>query len=152
LKYKKHQWSIIGFERNKRVRIFWENKGSSRDETHSKLSLIGIVEQIKDTQAQTVFFFRNYPNPDFYCYDTAPFFSEVQGCISALGEPTINFVAIECIKGHVGNILYEKYSDLFYPLVNYIVSISKRQGRKEFKDMNINGDLRNRINAALKEI
>ena len=63
LKYKKHEWVIIAFEREKRVFLAWLNKGPSRESVSSHLSAKDIAVVAKEKDATSVLCFHNHPNP-----------------------------------------------------------------------------------------
>jgi hypothetical protein len=71
LKYKKHEWIIVAFERNKRVDKLWLNKGLDGSQVHFGLSLPRIRELAVDGEYSSVLVFHNHPNPDPSHYSTA---------------------------------------------------------------------------------
>lgn len=68
LKYKKHEWIIIAFEKNQRVDKIWINKGLDRSQVQHGINLEHIGEIVQVNDYTTVLTFHNHPNsnPSLY--------------------------------------------------------------------------------------
>lgn len=64
LKYKKHEWIIIGFEKDMKVPFVWLNKGPNNSQVASHLSYAGMVNHACSGNYSTVIVLHNHPNPD----------------------------------------------------------------------------------------
>jgi hypothetical protein len=64
LKYKKHEWIIIGFEKEQKIDFIWLNKGPDNTEVTSHLSFAGVVNHARSGNHTTVIVLHNHPNPN----------------------------------------------------------------------------------------
>ena len=48
LKYKKHEWVVIGFEKEKQIDLMWINKGNNNKNVNPKISNWEIVNKAKE--------------------------------------------------------------------------------------------------------
>jgi hypothetical protein len=64
LKYKKHEWIIIGFEKEQKIDYVWLNKGPNNAQVASHLSFAGMVNHARSGNHTTVIVLHNHPNPD----------------------------------------------------------------------------------------
>jgi hypothetical protein len=64
LKYKKHEWIIIGFEKEQKIDFVWLNKGPDNTQVASHLSFAGMVNHARSGNHTTVIVLHNHPNPD----------------------------------------------------------------------------------------
>jgi len=70
LKYKKHEWIIIGFEKGKMIDLMWLNKGINRANVWSHLTLQQIIVTAKIQNSSSILIFHNHPNsnPNYYSF------------------------------------------------------------------------------------
>ena len=64
LKYKKHDWIIVGFEREQIVDCLWLNKGPNNSEVAPRLGFTGIVDHARSGKHTSVIVVHNHPNPN----------------------------------------------------------------------------------------
>jgi hypothetical protein len=64
LKYKKHEWILVAFEREERIRDVWVNKGPSKSLVHCHLPVPLLLQHAKRLGSTSVLIFHNHPNPD----------------------------------------------------------------------------------------
>jgi hypothetical protein len=64
LKYKKHEWIIIGFEKEQKIDFVWLNKGPNNTQVASHLTFAGMVNHARSGNHTTVIVLNNHPNPD----------------------------------------------------------------------------------------
>jgi hypothetical protein len=122
LKYKKHEWIIIGFEKDKKVDLIWLNKGDNKFSVSSILNLPFITATGNLRNYNTVLVLHNHPNwnPNYYTFNKP----SNQDIISAnefkkvLNPYGLNLIEFVCERGHH----YEYFlspSDSFYPVSIY---------------------------------
>ncbi len=126
LKYKKHEWIIIAFEKDASVMYLWINKGNDNVSANLFIDLNDIVEFSLKNQVSTVLMFHNHPNSNPKIYDcrqpsqidlnTAEKFCNILGCKG------INHIAFVCERGRFYRYYYH-YAASFKPVKNYIESI-----------------------------
>ena len=87
LKYKKHEWIIIGFEKDMKVDLMWLNKGFNRASVSSNLTLSNIIYTAKLKDYTSVLILHNHPNwnPNYYNFkkpseQDLPSFAECRSC------------------------------------------------------------------------
>lgn len=68
LKYKKHEWIIVAFEKDKKVDLIWTNKGFDRTSVSLHLPIEQMAEIATKRMQNSVFIFHNHPNvnPNYY--------------------------------------------------------------------------------------
>lgn len=140
LKYKKHEWIIVGFEQNKKVNSIWLNKGFDRSAVSLYLSMEYITEIAKKNKQTSVLVFHNHPNtsPNYYDYSrpsekdikSASDFAQILNCNG------INLLEFVCERG----IHYKYYlspADSFLSLSEFIYAINKVNGLSRFKNLSL---------------
>ena len=135
LKYKKHEWIIIGFEKERSVFQIWCNKGEDKTKVEFKLTLQQILVIAMRNNVTTVLAFHNHPNPNPSRYrtnrasetdlDTADRLS------SMLTNNDINLLEFVCERGRTFEY-YRSISKRFLPLTNYVNEISKMNGQSRW--------------------
>lgn len=140
LKYKKHEWIIIGFEKENYIKTIWINKGFDKGKVTPYLSAETIAQKAKKDNISTVMFFHNHPNSNPSQYDcTNP---SKQDLISAkyfastLNSKNINLIEFVCERG----MHYEYYlspSNSFLPLKGFLVSINKINDESKWKNLGL---------------
>lgn len=64
LKYKKHEWIVVAFEKNKIVEMLWLNKGFNRMSVSLSISLDLLSSTALKNKYSSVIIFHNHPNPN----------------------------------------------------------------------------------------
>jgi hypothetical protein len=138
LKYKKHEWIIIAFEKDKKVDLICLNKGSDRSIVSPYLSVGNIAKKAKQENQTSVLIFHNHPNINPNYYDcrrpseqdikSARYFAQV------LNQNGLNLLEFICERGRH----YEYFispSDTFLPLIEFVEDIDKVNGQSKFKNL-----------------
>lgn len=63
LKYKKHEWRIIGFETKGIVPLAWANKGADANKVTLKISWEQVIQEATKLHCTSVLDLHNHPNP-----------------------------------------------------------------------------------------
>lgn len=103
LKYKKHEWIIVGFEKDQKVPFVWLNKDPNNSQVASHLSFAGMINHARSGNYSTVIVLHNHPNPDpstFYMLLA----SEQDKCSAkaledVLLQASINLLEFVCERG-----------------------------------------------------
>lgn len=69
LKYKKHEWVVIAFEKNKCIDLIWMNKGYDNKSVQLKISYKEISNICNRYNYSSVLMFHNHPNYNPHLYD-----------------------------------------------------------------------------------
>ena len=126
LKGKKHEWIILGFEKEKRIDLIWANKGFDRSSA-SLLLPVNIIADIAKTEHYTsVLDFHNHPNinPNYYDYrkpseQDIKFTSDFGHLLNNQG---INLISFICERGDY--YPYRPYyADEFLPIDEFTEQI-----------------------------
>jgi len=140
LKYKKHEWIIVAFERNKEIFLTWLNKGINQLSVSSYLSAQDIAKISDEKKATSVLTFHNHPNPDpNYLNCTKPSEQDIttaKGRSSALNERSANLVSFVCERGRH----YEYFlspADSFLSLSQFIKEINEVNGRSRLQNLSL---------------
>ena len=126
LKYKKHEWILVGFEKSQNIFYMWANKGSDRKKVSLNLPFDEIMTIGSQENASSIMIFHNHPNINPYYYDTSrPSDQDVQSarnlsdtCI----QHGINLLEFVCERG-AHNRYFSSYSDKFYPLGDIVAGV-----------------------------
>ncbi len=144
LKYKKHEWIIVAFEKNKIINQFWTNKGKDCSSVALNLDISEIVKLAKKESYESVFVFHNHPNnnPNYFSF-TKPSKQDItvarkRGII--LNYDGINLVEFICERGK-----HYKYflstADNFVPLHQFENTIHEENGRSKIKNLMLHLEL-----------
>jgi hypothetical protein len=127
LKYKKHEWVIIAFEKDKQIRYLWINKGFDNQSASVSIGLEAMAGFPANGRFSSVLMFHNHPNsnPRFYsCSKASPADLQATEAFSRLLETKgINHIAFVCERGDFFKY-FENYSRAFFPLKSYVRIIS----------------------------
>lgn len=140
LKYKKHEWVIIAFEKGKKVESMWLNKGPDR----SSVSIYLPVEDIADISTRndytTVLIFHNHPNSNPSQLDctqasetdlrTANKFAHV------LNAKGVNLVKFVCERGSHYEYFFSP-AESFVPLLEVTRTIEASNGRSGMSNFSL---------------
>ena len=140
LKYKKHEWIIIAFEKNKNINLAWMNKGIDRANVNIQLPFYKISEIAMKDDDNSVMAFHNHPNsnPNSYICNR-PSNQDIQSAImlaKILNANKINLVEFVCERGKH----YEYYlstSNYFMPIEEYMSDIRKINGTSKTQNLNL---------------
>ncbi|PKM44952.1 MAG: hypothetical protein CVV03_07230 [Firmicutes bacterium HGW-Firmicutes-8] len=103
LKYKKHEWIIVAFERNRKVDSMWINKGLNRECVSCNLDLDQIRNLAKQGNYTSVLIFHNHPNSNPNFYDCRmPSFQDLHSSLKyakELNSTGHNFLEFICERG-----------------------------------------------------
>ena len=136
LKFNKHEWIIIAFERHTVVNLIWINKGFDRSTVAPYLSIENIIALAKKNGSTSVLVFHNHPNSNPACYDCrSPSNQDISSATNTaqvLNESGINLLEFVCERGN-HHEYYRSPALGFYPItsfVNEIVSINGKSWRR----------------------
>ena len=122
LKYKKHEWIIVAFERNKQIEKIWLNKGQDRTQVNLTISFHNLKSVAESGKYTSVLIFHNHPNhnPAHYSMTRASITdketsSNWSNQLVAVGVNLIEFV---CERGN-HYIYWRSVSDSFFPLAAF---------------------------------
>ena len=140
LKYKKHEWTIIAFERNKEIYLIWCNKGPDKMSVTPTLSMENVARIAYEKGAASILTFHNHPNPNPGKYRTN--MPSDQDLESAKLRSTIynsrglNLVSFVCERGRY----YEYFmspANSFLPLIGFVEVINGINGSSRLSNLKL---------------
>lgn len=140
LKYKKHEWVIIGFEKNKAIDLIWVNKGFDNSRASIYLPISRTKEIAKQGHHSSVLVFHNHPNPNPNRYDcTSP--SDLDRATareyaSVLNASCINVVKFVCERGRPHRYFLSP-AHSFFPVTDFRFVVNQLNGRSRFKNLRL---------------
>lgn len=140
LKYKKHEWIIIAFEKNKNISICWLNKGFDRSGVSPYLSVEDMIELANRESFSSVLIFHNHPNSNPNQFDCS--MPSKQDISSAnefglkLNNGGINLLELICERG-IHFKYFKKYSDKFLPNSEFLEVVKNQNGISKFANFSL---------------
>jgi hypothetical protein len=133
LKYKKHEWCILAFERDGVVDKIWLNKGPDGNRVWLNLDLHWLCEEVEKQGYNTVLHFHNHPNsnPSHYSANQ-PSEADLKwgdSFTQLLLPLDVNYLAFVCERGRH----YEYYRSVrnsFMPVEKYLVGAQADANKK----------------------
>jgi len=126
LKYKKHEWIIIAFEKGGIVNKLWINKGINRSQVSIYLSPEFIARLADADDDISILIFHNHPNSDPTLFDlTHPSNQDITSAHAyalILNQEGKNLLEFVCERGRHYRY-FQSITPSFFPLSRYIASI-----------------------------
>ena len=138
LKYKKHQWMILGFAENKKVKLMWVNKGDNKKSVTLALSSQEMVKKAVNLKCDTVLRFHNHPNPRKHNLSRPGRYDKktCQKYGDLLARNSINYLDFVCKEG-LPYKFNEKYHETFIPREEFINNIKEMNGKSKSKNLKL---------------
>jgi len=133
LKYKKHEWSVLAFIKNRKAEYLWANKG--RDRTQVQLvSINSVLKTAKETGCDVIMAFHNHPAHDAQHYSyrkpSSPDLEASEKFSNILNANNISYLDHVCERGTAHRYCLMP-SPTLYPLTTILneVRTENSQGR-----------------------
>jgi len=140
LKYKKHEWIIIAFEKNKNISICWLNKGFDRSGVSPYLSVNDMIDISKKESYASVMIFHNHPNSNQNHFDCSkPSQQDIKSANEfavTLNDSGINLLEFVCERGK-HHQYFAKYSDSFLPVPEFLEGVRNQNGKSKFGNLSL---------------
>lgn len=140
LKGKKHEWIIIGFEKNKRVNKMWAHKGNDNQGVNVLFSPEQLVNLAKQDDCLTVLMFHNHPNSNPQRYDCSIASNQDKTTASmyanVLNTNGINLIEFVCERGQ-HNEYFLSTPESFMPIKPYLEDIQRNNGISRGKNIEL---------------
>jgi hypothetical protein len=131
LKYKKHEWVIVGFERHRRVRLMWLNKGANSEHVEFLIDVDDMVSVATASDCSTVLVLHNHPNPNPARYSySRPSPLDLAGSkerAALLNARGLNLLEFVCERG-VAHEYRRAISDQYLSVAQFAQSIAALNG------------------------
>lgn len=131
LKYKKHEWIVVAFERGQRVDLVWVNKGIDRTQVALHLPTDRIAQLSKQGGYVSILVSHNHPNPNPELYDfrhaSQQDFRFANALAGALNAEGLNLIKFVCERGRHYEY-FRSISESFIPLSDIVGEITGANG------------------------
>jgi len=145
LKHKKHEWVILAFEANQKIKWIWLNKGRDKTSVGIFLSNEEIINFSVENHISTVLCFHNHPNSNPRYYNCSkPSQTDLDSatdCFNKLKNAGINLIEFVCERGRHYNYYYG-ISDLFLPPVVFENQIKRENNKGDKENYKLHRELR----------
>ena len=140
LKYKKHEWIILAFEKNKKINMIWVNKGNDNSSVSFTFDFNYFVKIAKENNYTSLLIFHNHPNSKPKEYDkTSPSESDISSAkefAKMLRSRSINLIEFVCERGN-HYIYYRSINDSFLSIENFIEKICEKNNESRMKNLSL---------------
>ena len=140
LKYKKHEWIIIAFERQTRVYGMWLNKGPNCATVSPTAAIEHLVGVACRDECTSMLIFHNHPNP--MPHHVSMRLPSKQDCESALAignllNPRgVNLIEFVCERGRPFEY-FRSPAPSFLPLREFSLVLEQLNGNSRFKNLSL---------------
>lgn len=140
LKYKKHEWIVVAFEKNRTIDLIWLNKGEDNRSVSLIPSLGKLSYQAHKENYTSVLKFHNHPNSNPGLYDcTKPSEQDLRSArifATAYNDYGVNLVEFVCERGrHYEYFLSPAHK--FLPLNDFIIAVRSRNGLRSLQNLSL---------------
>jgi hypothetical protein len=140
LKYKKHEWAIIAFEKNRSIDLIWINKGEDKSSVQIKLNTESMIHYSKTNDYSSILIFHNHPNSNPSYYDcTKPSEQDVilaKEYANELNQNGYNLLEFVCERGKHYEY-FSSISDKFLPIMNYKTDIENLNNISKYQNLKL---------------
>lgn len=145
LKYKKHEWVMLAFEKDKKVEYLYVNKGFDGSSVSLYWEHCEVAEFCTKNKVSTVLMFHNHPNSNPNIYDcTKPSSADINSAhifSEVLDRQNINLIEFVCERGLPYRYFYS-YCNSFLKVAEYIDFIEKNNGLTKKQNYSLHRELR----------
>ncbi len=131
LKYKKHEWIVVAFERHRRIDLLWINKGIDRTQVALYLSVERIGQLAREEDCASILIFHNHPNTNpnlLSCRNPSQQdFKSAKEFAETLSHQGLNLIEFVCERGRYYEY-FRSIPDSFLPLCNFISEVRDVNG------------------------
>lgn len=138
LKYKKHEWVIIAFEKNQLINLVWANKGHDRSSVDLFLTPDQIIKTASKHNSSSILIFHNHPNSNPKYYDCSkPSIEDIRSAEAyafALSSNELNLIEFVCERGN-HHQYFKVVSDQFFPVQNFTRTLNKSNNKSKLSNV-----------------
>lgn len=140
LKYKKHEWMVVGMEKNREISLMWANKGSDGTRVCLSLPFDCLMAKAVANGHTSLLVFHNHPNsnPELYSCSQP---SQVDLKSSAaraqiLNDRGVNLVEFVCERGTAYKYCYSP-AERFMPLSGFAKVLRVENGTSKLRNLSL---------------
>jgi hypothetical protein len=144
LKYKKHEWMIVGMERNREITLMWLNKGEDGTRVCLRLPFEHVAGIAQSNGYTSLFVFNNHPNSDPSIYSCSQP-SQIDLDASVLrakirNDNGINLLEFVCERGVPYRYRFS-VTEKFLPLSGFIEALLSENGISKSRNLSLHIEL-----------
>ncbi len=140
LKYKKHEWIVVAFEKGKQVGQLWVNKGHNNSSATIYLSVEETLETATRNGYSSVLMFHNHPNSNpgrYSCTQASNAdFASASHWAARLNPGGVNLAEYVCERGRHYRYCLSP-SDSFMPIGQFTDAIIKSNGSSRLSNLRL---------------
>lgn len=140
LKYKKHEWIVIAFEKGKQIGHLWVNKGHNNSSASIYLPLNEALATAVQNGYSSILMFHNHPNSNPNRYNCTQA-SETDLVTASLWASTLNPGGINLAKYVCERGRHYRYwmspSESFLPFADFVEDISRANHLSKFGNLRL---------------
>jgi hypothetical protein len=140
LKYKKHEWMIVGMERNREITLVWLNKGVDGTRVCLRLPFEQVAGIAQANGYTSVLVFHNHPNSDPSIYSCSqPSQTDLDASAlraKILNHGGINLLEFVCERGAPFRYRFS-VADKFFPLSGFIEALRSENGISKNRNLSL---------------
>lgn len=148
LKYKKHEWVIIAFEKNKCIDLIWMNKGYDNKSVEIKIPFQEMANICNECSYNSVLMFHNHPNSNPRLYDCTKASDTDLESANVLGKILnrigVNLKEFVCERGSFYNY-FSSISDRFLSVDTFIKEIEEKNNISKELNLLLHRELYNKL-------
>lgn len=138
LKYKKHEWIVLAFEEDRKIKFLWLNKGSDNSSANNYLSLYEMFSICEIRGYSSILLFHNHPNSNPSNYScTKPSEADLKTAnhyASELKKRGINFLGFVCERGKHYEY-FRSIAECFIPVSTFVQDITRYNGISKYRNL-----------------
>lgn len=140
LKYKKHEWIVVAFEKGKQVGQLWVNKGHNNSSASIYLPLDDALQTATRNGYSSVLMFHNHPNPNparYSCTQASKTdLTSASLWAARLNPGGVNLAEYVCERGRHYRYCLSP-SDSFMPMGEFTDTIIKANGSSRLSNLRL---------------
>jgi len=140
LKFKKHEWIVVAFEKEKQVGHLWVNKGNDNISAIIYLPLNEALDTAINNGYSSILMFHNHPNsnPNRYNLTQASKIdlNTASSWANTLNPGGINLAEYVCERGRHYRYFLSP-SESFMPLSDFVAAIDRANGHSRFGNLRL---------------
>jgi hypothetical protein len=140
LKYKKHEWMVVGMEKDREITLVYANKGQDGTRVCLALPFERLAEIARANGYTSLLIFHNHPNPDPGTYSCAQP-SKVDLDSSAARARVLNCHGMNLVEFVCERGVPHKYrfspAEKFFPILGFAQALQRENGLSRLKNLSL---------------
>ena len=140
LRYKRHEWIVVAFEKEKKINKVWINKGESENAVTLRFKIQDLIEEQEEVFS-SILVFHNHPySKDICVYELRnPSGQDIKAAnarFEILSKKDLNYIEFICVRGKYYPY-YMKICKKQYPIAHIKDEILKLNGQSRYENLKL---------------